>query len=126
MVRHHVTQRSCHIKVAAAFFHSYGFGHGDLDVVNKAVVPHRLKDAVAETEDQDVLHGLFTKIVVDAEDLVLAEGLLNLLIEMSCRFEIIAKGLFKDDAAPLPVFLHGKPGASEQVYDVCEEYRAGG
>src|SRR5947209_5973739 len=126
VIRHHVAQRAGHVKVSAAFFHAYSFGHGDLDVVNKPVVPYRLKNTVAEAEDQDVLDGLFAEVMINAENLVLIEGLFDLLIEMTGGFQIIAKGFLKDDAAPLSILLYRKPGAAEQVNDVGKEHRTGG
>jgi hypothetical protein len=43
-------------------------GHRDLDMIDKAVVPHRLEQLIGEPHRHDVLHCLFTEIVVDAED----------------------------------------------------------
>ena len=126
MIRHHVAQRAGHVKVPAAFFHAYGFGYRDLDVVNKPVIPYGLKNTVAEAEDQYVLDGLFAEVMINAEDLVLAKGLLDLLVQMPGGFQIIAKGFFKDDAAPLSIFLYRKPSAAEQVNDIGKEHRAGG
>jgi hypothetical protein len=49
-------------------------GGGDLDVVDVVAVPHRLEQEVGEAEREDVLHRLLAEVVVDAEDLRLAEG----------------------------------------------------
>ena len=48
-----------------------GFRHGDLHVIDIAVVPQRFEDAVAEAKRQDVLNGFFAEIVIDSEDLIL-------------------------------------------------------
>ena len=48
-------------------------GDGDLHVVDVAVVPDRLEDRVGEPEHEDVLHRLLAQVMVDAEDLALAE-----------------------------------------------------
>ena len=52
--------------------------HRDLDVVDVAVVPERLEDAVGETQDEDVLDRLLPEVVVDPVDLPLAEDGLQL------------------------------------------------
>ncbi len=72
VVRDHVAQGPALI-VAAARLHSHGFRDGDLHVPDVAAVPDGLKDAVGETEHQDVLHGLFAEVVVDAVDLLVLE-----------------------------------------------------
>ena len=59
MVGNHVAQCSRHVKVATAFFHSHSFSYGNLNMVNEAMVPDRLKDAVAEAKDQDILYRFF-------------------------------------------------------------------
>src|SRR5215469_14283216 len=48
MVGNHIPQGSGHIKVSAALFHSHSLGNGDLHVIHVAMVPYRLKDAVAK------------------------------------------------------------------------------
>ena len=45
-----------------------------------SAMPNRLKDEVAESEDQDVANGLFAEVVVNAVDLTLAEDLANLAV----------------------------------------------
>ncbi len=84
----------------AAAFDADGFGGGDLDVVDVVAVPDVLEDAVGEAEDEDVLNGLFAEVVVDAEDLVFVEDLVDLVVEGAGGVEIVAEGLFDDDADP--------------------------
>ena len=73
MVRHHVAQGASHIEVTAALFHAHRFSYRDLHVVNVVLVPNRFKDAIAEAENQNVLHGLFAQIMVNAENLIFGE-----------------------------------------------------
>ena len=84
----------------AAAFDADGFGGGDLDVVDVVAVPDVLEDAVGEAEDEDVLDGLFAEVVVDAEDLVFVEDLVDFVVERAGGVEIVAEGLFDDDADP--------------------------
>ena len=55
--------------------------YGDLNVVNVAPVPDRLKDPVAETKNQNVLYRLFAQIVVDTENLALLQHFPYLAVE---------------------------------------------
>src|SRR5258708_3564625 len=71
-----------------------GFSGGDLDVVDVVAVPDGLEDAVGETEDEDVLDGLFAEVVVDAEDLAFGEDGVDLAVEFFGGFEIVAEGFF--------------------------------
>src|SRR5215472_3046629 len=101
MVGNHIAQGTRHVKVSAALFHADGFGNGDLYVINVAVVPDGLEDAVAEAKHQDVLDRFFPEIVIDAVDLAFGEYPLDFLIEIFGGPEIVAKGFLKNDAAPV-------------------------
>src|SRR5258706_5952398 len=70
VVRDHVPQRTGGIVIAAALLDAEFFGHGDLNVVYKIAVPNRLKDAVAEAKNQNVLNRFFAEVMVDAIDLL--------------------------------------------------------
>src|SRR6185312_6303514 len=105
MVRHHVTKRSGHVKVAAAFFYAHSFRHGNLDMVDVTPVPDGLKNTVAEAKHQDVLDRFFAKIMVDAENLPFRQHLADLAVQGFGRFQAIAKRLFEDHATPAPVMF---------------------
>ena len=101
MVLHHVAQRPGGVVVcAAAAFHAERLGHGDLDVVDVLLIEERLEDRVAEAERQDVLHGLFSEVVIDAVDLALVEHLGDRRVERAGAVEVVAEGLLDDDARP--------------------------
>src|SRR5215510_11397925 len=125
MVRHHVTQRSGHIKVATALFHSHSLGHCDLDVVHKAMIPHRLKDAITEAKHQNVLYRFFTQIMVNSENLIFGEDLFDLLVQFFGRLEVVAKRFFKDNPAPAAGLLNSQIGGAELLHDVTKKYRTG-
>ncbi len=69
VVLHHVAQRAGAFVVGPTMPDPIFFCHGDLDVFNVAPVPNGLEQRVSEPKRQDVLHGLFTQVVIDAEDL---------------------------------------------------------
>src|SRR6266487_2038433 len=74
--------------------------HRDLYVIDITSVPHRLKDAVRQAEDQDILHGLFAQVVVDTIDLFLAKHFSNLAVEFFRRSQIVSERLFDNDTCP--------------------------
>ena len=61
------------VVVAGARADADVLGRGDLDVVDVVAVPDRLEHVVREPERHHVLDGLLAQVVVDAEDLALAE-----------------------------------------------------
>ena len=44
--------------------------HGDLDMVDVAIVPERFKKGVGKAENQNILYGFFAEVVVDPVDLL--------------------------------------------------------
>src|SRR5439155_18782056 len=76
------------------------FGGGDLNVIDVLTCPDRLEDAVGEAEHEDVLDGLFAEVVIDPEDLVLAEDLLDDAREVHRALEVVPVRLLHYDARP--------------------------
>src|SRR5713226_7647113 len=113
MVRHHVAQRAGAVIVTAAFLYAHALGCGDLHMVDITAIPDRLEDAVGETEDQDILHGLFAEIMVDAVDLALGEDRADFLIERTSGVEVVAERFLDNDPPPLTVVLVHEPGCPE-------------
>src|ERR1700675_5074826 len=100
MVRDHVPQRtSCFIKVPAAA-DIKGLGDSDLDVIDMVTIPDRFKHAVSETQDQDILDGLFAEIMIDPVDLVFVDEVQQIAIQRARRSEVRAKRLLDDQAPP--------------------------
>src|SRR5215470_3948282 len=125
VVRYHVTQRTSHIKISAALFHSHSLGHCDLDVVHKAMVPHWLKDAITEAKHQNVLYSFFPQIMVNSENLIFGEDFFDLLVQLFGRLEIVTKRFFKDNPAPVAGLLNSQIGCPELFHDVPKKHRAG-
>src|SRR5258705_3387427 len=88
------------LEVPRAPLDPHGLRHRDLHLIHVAVVPERLEDPVPQAEDQDVLDGLFDKIVVDPQDLALGEDRVDQRVQLARGFEVVAEGFLDDD--PLP------------------------
>ena len=69
-----VAQRARLVVVARPRADPDVLGGRDLDVVDEVAVPDRLEHVVGEPERHHVLDGLLAQVVVDAVDLLLAEG----------------------------------------------------
>src|SRR5262252_4065851 len=126
MVRHHVSQRARHVKVASAFFNAHGLRNGDLHMIDVTTIPYGFEDTVAEAEDQDVLNGLFSEVVVNAEDLPLFEHFAYQAVQLLGGVEIIAERFLKDNAPPMAIFFLCQTGRAKLFHDVAKEHRAGG
>ena len=75
MIGNHVAKRAGGFIEAAAMLYANGFGGSDLHVIDVVAIPQRLDDVVGETKDHQILNGLFSKIMIDAVNLVLGEDL---------------------------------------------------
>jgi hypothetical protein len=73
VILQHVARGATAVVITPAGADTELFGDGDLDVVDVATIPKRLKDWVGETQDEEILDGLLAEVVVDAENLRLAE-----------------------------------------------------
>ena len=60
-------------------------------------VPHRLEEAVAETQRQDVLDRLLAQIMVDAENPVLGKDGGDRVVDLPAGGEVVAERLFETD-----------------------------
>src|SRR6185369_3107714 len=121
VVGHHVPQRAGFVVVTAALLYTYGFRHGNLDVINVAPVPDGLEDSVGEAQRQNILYGLLSQIVINAIDLLFARHPQQLLVQQPGGLEIVPKRFFDDHAPPmLFVFLH-QPDFGEVLHAGAEK-----
>ena len=114
------------VESAAAAFHADGLGCGNLHVIDKLPVHQRLEDRVAEAKGQEVLHGLFAQIVVDAIDLVLAEPLEDIGIQGLGRVRSWPNGFSmttRRQAPPLDSVT--RPACDRRIDDRSEEFGIG-
>ena len=93
VVLHHVAQRAGLLVKRPAAFHAQRLRRRNLHVIDVVPIPDRLEDSVGEPEHQNVLHRLLAQIVVDAEDLVLVEDRVHLVIQLARRIQIVAERL---------------------------------
>ena len=73
-------------------------------MVNVRSIPERLEDRVGKACEQNVLHGLFAEIMIDAVDLGFVQSFMNLQIQLLSRLQIGAEGFFQNHA-PLAAVL---------------------
>jgi hypothetical protein len=106
VVLHHVAQGSNRVVEAAAVLDAEVLRHRDLDVVDVLAIPDRLEDRVRESQVEDVHHRLLAEEVVDPQELGLVEVLMELLVELARRVEVVAEWLLDDDEG-----LVGETGA---------------
>ena len=100
VVLDHVPHDPGVIEVLAPAFDANRFRNGELDMVDMVLVPKRLKDAVGKAESEQILHRLFTQVMVDSIDLLLFPIGQNLLVEGDRGREIVAERLFDNDPNP--------------------------
>ena len=81
MILEHVAHDAGRVVVAGPAADVDFFGHRDLHVVDVVAIPNRLEDRVREPQHEQVLHGLFAEVVIDAVDLLLAEDFVNHFVE---------------------------------------------
>ena len=105
MVGHHVPQRAGIVKVSAAPLHPHRFRIRNLYVIDVAPIPDRLEDGVVEAEHHDVLHCLFTQIMINTVDLVFLQNGADAAVQSLGGFKILPEWLLNHYAAPVSVFL---------------------
>ena len=91
-----VAQRARLVVVARSRADPDVLGGGDLDVVDEVAVPDRLEHVVGEPERHHVLDGLLAQVVIDAVDLLLAEGGGDGLLQLARGIEVGAERLLDD------------------------------
>ena len=128
MVLEHVAHGARLFVIPGAVLDPNALRGRDLHVVNIAAVPQRLENVVRQPKDQDVLHRLFTKVMIDAVSLSLGKHVSDLRVEGLRSREVPAKRLLDDDPPP------GRPRVArfiqshgaELLYDVRIDTRRRG
>ena len=75
-------------------------GHRDLHGVDVVTVPDRLEQRVGEAQRQQVLDRLLAQVVVDAEDVPGGEDVVDQVVELLGRRQVVPERLLDDDPAP--------------------------
>src|SRR5689334_6391643 len=86
-------------------FYAQRFCHSNLNMVDITAIPNRLEDTVRKPKYQDVLHGFFTEIMINAVDLVLLYELQKVMVQLPRRSQVVPERLLNDEAAPSTFFL---------------------
>ena len=100
MILDHIAEGASAFVVGAAGFDAEGFGGGDLDMIDVAIIPEGFEDSVSEAEDHDILGGLFAEEMIDAEGLAFGESFTDDGVEIFGGGEVCAEGFFDDYAGP--------------------------
>src|SRR5438309_11905441 len=103
MVLDDVTHCARLLVVTGAFFYSDGLVERDLHLVDVLPVPDRLEDPVREPHDEDVLDRLFAEVVIDTEDLILAEDRVQDLGELARGLAVTTERLLDHHPGPARV-----------------------
>jgi hypothetical protein len=121
MVRDHIAKSAGGFVKASAVFDAHGFRGGDLHVVDVIAIPERLDDVVGKPENQNVLHGFFAEVMVDAVDLIFVEDLLEFFVELTRGLQIVSERLFDDDPGPVAALLLGQSGLTQLFHNDREK-----
>ena len=83
VVLNHVSGRTDAVVVTGTPADTNVLGHCDLHVVDVVGVPKWLIHLVGKTQSQDVLHGLFAEVVIDAENRVCREHRFDNVVQLA-------------------------------------------
>ena len=94
MILHHVADRAGLIVKCAAALHAEILRHRDLHALDVLAIPERLEHRVGEAEEQHVVDGLLSEVMVNAEDALLVERFEQNPVEPLRRGEIACRKVF--------------------------------
>ena len=116
VVLHHVPASPGFLVVPGAGANALLLGHRELNVINVLRVPERLEHRIGEAQDQQVLHGLLSEVVIDPEDLRFLERTRQDFVDRPGAREVPAHRLLHDDAGDRSLARLGyEPGRLELV-----------
>ena len=111
-----VPQAPDRVVEAAAVLDPEVLGHRDLHGLDVAAVPDRLEQGIREAQVGDVLNRFLAEEVVDPVDLALVQDLVDLVVQLDRRVQVVTEGLLDHD----PCILR-KPCAAEALDHPGEE-----
>src|SRR6266851_961255 len=88
-------------------------------------VPDGLENSIVEAEYHDVLHRLFSQIVIDAIDLIFLQHILDVAVQRLGRVQIVSKRLFDYHPAPASILLPRKRGCSQLLHNLRKKFGCG-
>ena len=94
----HVANRAGFVVKLAAPLNAERFRHGDLDAVDVVAIPDRLEKGIGKAEDQQILDGFLTQIMVDSKNGKFGKYRKQDGVERARRSKVVAERLFDDYA----------------------------
>ena len=113
-----VAQRPDRVVEVAAVLDAEALGHRDLHGRDVVAVPDRLEHRVREPQVEDLAEAHLPEEVVDPVQLRLVEVLVDLVVELAGRGEVVSERLLDDDARAL-----GQPGLGQPLDHGAEQER---
>ena len=121
MVLNHVANHARVIVVSASELDAKLFSNRDLNVLDIASVPYGLENGIPKAEYHNVLNRLFAKVMIDPVNLRFLDVLADFLVQRSGTHEVLAEGLFYDDAFPAVRGFRAKAHGAELLDDRGEK-----
>ena len=97
MILYHVAQRTDLVIKLHSIADTKFLCHGDLHMVDHLTTPQWFKDGVAKSQRQQVLHGFFAKVMVDAEDLVFLKTGADFIVDLARGSVVMPDRLLQHD-----------------------------
>src|SRR5262245_31699129 len=92
-------------------------------MVDITPVPNRFEDRIAEAKDQNILHRLFSQVMIDTINLPLIQHAHDFGIERLCTFQVVTEGFFEDHPPPMPVLSIRQSSCPELLDNPTKEFR---
>src|SRR5258706_13803219 len=111
MVLNHVAHGPGFIVIPSPVSHAQLFRNGQLYMINIIPVPERLENRIGKTRSKNILNSLFSKVMINAINLVLGKDVVKKFIEGFGRLQVAYKWFLNDDSCLLRVgskFMLGK------------------
>ena len=105
MILKHVAQHTGFLIISRTGADSQLFGGNNADISNMMPVPERFKNGVGKPEDKRVLNGFFSKVMINAENLIFPEVLVQNRIQFKGCFKITAERFLNNNPGPAAALL---------------------
>ncbi len=126
VVLDHVPRDADPVEVSGPTADSDVLRHGDLDVIDVVVVPHRLEQLIGEPQRHHVLHGFLAQIVIDAEHRARREHAGDDPVQLLRAGQVVAERLLDHHPAPATGLLLGQAVRPQLIDDGLEQARRDG
>src|SRR5258706_5674142 len=103
MVLNHVAHGPGFIVIPSPVSHAQLFRNGQLYMINIIPVPERLENRIGKTKSQNILNSLFSKVMINAINLILGKDVVKKFIEGLGRLQVASKWVLNDDSCLLRI-----------------------